>query len=265
MSRGMLDFSPRGWGRVFLWTTLGTLLCVVVVVYVDSFNFPHMNEAQFTRAMLVDIFLPIGLAVPMLLFLTMKLRELAIAHHKLARYASIDALTGVLNRGAFTSLVEAYLARIETERLTGGGAMLLIDADNFKSINDQYGHDRGDEALQIIARSMRDTLRDTDLVGRIGGEEFAVFLPISGRDQAETAAERVRLAISDAAFSPDGERRPLSVSIGGAVFERRVPLIDVFRCADQQLYAAKRAGRNRISVADVVSSMGSVARVSHAA
>jgi diguanylate cyclase len=256
MTRRIFDFSPRGWGRVVAWTVLGTLVCVVVTVFVDSFNFPGMDEGQLTRALLVDIFLPIVLAVPMLLFLTTKLRELAIAHHELARFASTDALTGVLNRGAFTTLVEAYLAQVDADRRRPKGTLLIVDADNFKSINDSYGHDRGDEALQIIARSIRESLRDGDFVGRVGGEEFAVFLPDSDRDQAETAAERLRGTVWDADFTPDGARRRLSVSVGGAAFDRRLPLIELFRIADRQLYAAKRAGRNCVHVAPAASANG---------
>lgn len=245
----MLDFSPRGWGRVILWTVLGSLLCVAVALYVDSFNFARLNPDELTRAILVNIFVPMGLAVPMLLFLTMKLRELAIAHSELARYASIDALTAVLNRGAFTVLVEGYLSEARQSGRSSVGALLLIDADNFKAINDSYGHDRGDDALRIIASTIREALRETDLVGRIGGEEFAVFLPGASPEQAEGAAERIRRGIADAEFLPDGVKRQLSVSVGGAVFDRRLPLIELFRLADKQLYAAKRAGRNRVSVA----------------
>lgn len=246
-----MDFSPRGWGRVILWTVLGTLVCVTVALYVDSFNFPHMDRAQLMRAILVDVFLPIGLAVPMLLFLTIKLRELAIAHHELAKLASTDALTSVLNRGAFTTLVEAYLAEVREQERAERGALLLVDADNFKSINDSYGHDRGDEALKIIAASIKGMLRATDLVGRVGGEEFAVFLPGTSADQAEAVAERIRRTVADADFVPDGEPSRLSVSVGGAVFERTLPYADLFRIADRQLYSAKESGRNRISVAKV--------------
>lgn len=249
MPSGMFDFSPRGWGRVILWTVVGTLVCVSVVLYVDSFNFPGMDEEQLTRAILVDIILPIVLAVPMLLFLTMKLRELAIAHEELERYASTDALTGVMNRGAFIARVEAHLGRAGAGAAPPHGALLLVDADRFKSINDSYGHDRGDEALMIIARSMEQTLRGEDIVGRIGGEEFAVLMRDADAAEAENAAERLRAAIARADFMPGGTRRQLSVSVGGAVFEQRLPFIELFRIADQQLYAAKRNGRDRVSVA----------------
>lgn len=249
MKHALLDFSARGWGRVVLWTVLGTAVCVALAVYVDSFNFPQMSGEQFLRAILVDIFLPITLAVPMLLFLTIKLRELAIAHHQLSQYAATDSLTSVLNRGAFTTLVEGYLAEVRAEERRG--ALLVVDADNFKRINDRFGHDRGDIALKAIAATIKGMLRGADIVGRIGGEEFGVFLPGSSLDQAEAIAERIRGGVVETNFSPDGSRFPLTVSVGGAVFDRRLSFGDLFRVADQQLYAAKKRGRNRVSVTPV--------------
>jgi len=96
-------------------------------------------------------------------------------------------------------------------------------------------------------------LRAPDLVGRLGGEEFGVFLPGAGRDQAESVAERIRQTVNTASFAPAGSAHPLSVSVGGAVFDRALPFADLFRVADQQLYAAKQRGRNRVSLAPVVS------------
>jgi diguanylate cyclase len=250
MSGGITDFSPRGWGRVALWTTLGTLGCVAVALYVDSFNFANLGPEQLTRAILTDILVPIGLAVPMLLFMTIKLRQLAIAHHDLATYASTDSLTAVLNRGAFTALVEGYLAEVRAQERSG--ALLVVDADNFKAINDRFGHDRGDDALRIIARAIEGILRNTDIVGRIGGEEFGVFLPGSSPEQAASVAERIRRSIAESEFAPDGSNEGLSVSVGGAVFERPLPFGELFRIADQQLYLAKNSGRNRVSVAPVI-------------
>jgi diguanylate cyclase (GGDEF)-like protein len=91
----------------------------------------------------------------------------------------------------------------------------MIDADNFKSINDLFGHDAGDEALTIIARSIRTILRAGDLVGRMGGEEFGVYLPDVDQRGAEAVAERIRRSVNLAVFAPDGQQRSLSVSIGG--------------------------------------------------
>lgn len=252
MPRGIFDLSTRGWGRVVLWTVIGTLACIAIVLYVDSFNFMNMAKPERDRAILFDFLLPIGLGVPAFLFFTMKLRELAIAHHELARHASTDGLTAVLNRSAFTTLVEAYLADTRRLEKETHGALLVVDADHFKSINDSYGHDKGDEALRIIAGAIKGMLRNVDLVGRIGGEEFGVFLPGAAPDQAATVAERIRVSVTSAEFAPDGKRYDLSVSVGGAAFARRLPFGDIFRIADQQLYLAKQRGRNRTSVAPVI-------------
>lgn len=242
------DWSARGWPRVVLGTIGGTLACIAIALFVDSFNFASKTPSQLTEAILVNILLPLGLAGPLLFYFSSKLRELAIANYKMAIIAATDSLTTVLNRGAFTLMVESYLA--DARMQTMQGALLVVDADRFKSINDAFGHDRGDEALRIIARSIRGVLRGADIVGRLGGEEFGIFLPGSTASQAEVTAERIRSAVNVAEFLPDGTtRHELSVSIGGATFRQRVQFTSLFRLADERLYAAKEQGRNRISMA----------------
>ncbi len=245
------DLSPEGWGRVLVYTVVGTLVCVIAALYVDSFNFASYDDSQRLRAILTDIFVPILLAVPLLLFFTSKLRELAIAHRKLTIYASTDALTQVMNRGAFSTLVDAYLNEVRAAESQASGALLIIDADNFKSVNDRFGHDLGDQALMTIASTIKSTLRAPDLVGRLGGEEFGVFLPGATPERAAVVAERIRQSVNSAEFTPAGAPHHLSVSVGGAVFERKLPFADLFRLADQQLYAAKQAGRNRVTIAQI--------------
>ena len=247
-----LDFSARGWARVLLWTVIGTIFCVAMALYVDSFNFDGMSDERRGRAILIDVLLPTFLAGPLILFFTMKLRELAITHYRLSVLAATDSLTSVLNRGAFTTLVDAYLTEVKNQERETKGALLVIDADNFKSINDSFGHDRGDEAMRIVAGAIKSVLRGADIVGRIGGDEFGVFLPGSDAAQATLVAERIRRTVSDAIFQPQGSRASLSVSVGGAVFARRLPFSTLFRLADQQLYAAKGSGRNRIAVSPII-------------
>ena len=126
--------------------------------------------------------------------------------------------------------------------------MLVIDVDHFKRINDSFGHDSGDEALKVIAETIRGAVRDIDLVGRIGGEEFSVFLPGTDPNRTLAVAERIRAAISAAEFSPTGSRVGLSVSVGGATFADAASFGELFRRADQRLYAAKLNGRNRVEI-----------------
>jgi len=250
MKSWSIDMSATGRGRVYVTTLLVTLGFIALAFAIDVFNWPGLGEPERLRHILIDIFVPIFFSAPIMYLLMSKLRKLAVAHRELQAIASTDSLTAVLNRGAFTMLVDAYLTKVESEQKQG--ALLVVDADNFKAINDRYGHDCGDEALRIIAGSIKGMLRNVDLVGRIGGEEFGVFLPGSSPKQAEVVAERIRISVASAAFQPDGSRRDLSVSVGGAVFERRLPFSELFRIADQQLYLAKNSGRNRVSVAPVV-------------
>ncbi len=243
-----LDLSPQSWGRVIAFTVAGTLICVTAALYVDSFNFAAMDTPSRIRAMATDILLPVVLAVPLLLFFTSKLRELAIAHQRLTIYASTDSLTQVMNRAAFSTLVQAYLTEIRSAQLRHRGALLIIDVDNFKAVNDHYGHDRGDEALVTIAHSIRGLLRSPDIVGRLGGEEFGVFLPGVGAEEAGRVAERIRQSVAEADFAPAGLPYRLSVSVGAAVFDKPLSFAELFRTADQQLYVAKRDGRNRVAL-----------------
>jgi len=144
-----------------MWTLFGSLGCIVAAVLLDSTTFTHVSEAERTRSLLTDVFVPLIIAAPLLYYFSSKLRELAIAHHKLALLASTDSLTEVLNRGAFTTLVDAYLDDVRDSEASG--ALLVIDVDHFKRINDSLGHDRGDEALRLIAGTIKDAVRSVDL------------------------------------------------------------------------------------------------------
>ncbi len=242
------DFSETGRGRVYLVTALGTAGCVAAALFVDSFTFSSMDRPALIRAVAVDILLPIVLAVPLLFFLMSKLRELAIANQKLEVLASTDSLTQVLARGAFTVLVDAYLTKFSQNHGLMRGALLVVDADDFKHINDQFGHSIGDEALRLIAASIRKALRDGDIVGRIGGDEFSIFLPGSTPSQAIAVAERIRESIQLADAQAFGGVRPLSVSIGGTTFSRETSFDALFDAADERLYIAKSRGRNRVEI-----------------
>ena len=121
--------------------------------------------------------------------------------------------------------------------------------DFFKSINDQYGHDKGDEALRAISGAIRDAVEPADLVARIGGEEFSVFIPHAGTAAALERSERIRRAIAATRFSPAGGAVvPLSASVGGVSFAGGVTFNDIYRAADQQMYQAKSHGRNQVFV-----------------
>jgi diguanylate cyclase len=234
-----------GWTSVRRWTLYGTLGCVAASIGFNLLLLHGFDSAIINRVMVSATVLPVLLGAPLFFYFSSKLRGLAIANARLGRVARTDSLTACLNRGAFTSRVNDWL--MDTTK-PSGGALLMIDADNFKAINDHFGHDTGDEALTIIARSIRAVLRRGDIVGRMGGEEFAVFLPGVNQQQTTQIADRIRKSVNLAAFAPDGQQRNLSVSIGGAVFEKRTNFAELFRLVDQRLYGAKDAGRNTATI-----------------
>lgn len=156
--------------------------------------------------------------------------------NRLLTEARTDPLTGLLNRRALDERLEAELAR--QERAGGPVSLLLLDLDNFKQINDEQGHARGDEVLQGVADAMRDVARTADVLGRIGGDEFALLLADTGEGGAWVAANRLRERV---------RQLDVTVSIGAVTIEESSTwTVDaMLRTADEALYEAKRAGRDR--------------------
>ncbi|WP_274426997.1 GGDEF domain-containing protein [Chelativorans sp. YIM 93263] len=182
--------------------------------------------------------------------LTAAHKELAAMHRRLAEKARHDDMTGLLNRAAFIDAVEEKCAQ------DSPGAFLLVDADNFKKINDMFGHLTGDEALRKIARGLEMALRKDDLKGRLGGEEFGVFISGATLEQASAIAERTRHAVEMIRFVPgDHGSARLTVSIGVAVAKKGAEFCELMDEADKRLYEAKSRGRNLV----VMPASGSVA------
>jgi diguanylate cyclase (GGDEF)-like protein len=175
-------------------------------------------------------------------------KERTELRHKTA--AMIDPLTGLLNRRAFLADAEALLRRQIARDCPIG--VLLIDLDHFKSINDRFGHAVGDKVLQIFAKTTRASLRQTDLIGRLGGEEFTVVLADAGRDNAFLVADRLRKAFAADAAVLDGQILHATASIGVSVIvDPSQDLAQLITLADQALYLAKARGRNRVEVAPI--------------
>lgn len=165
--------------------------------------------------------------------------QAAELHHR--GEAMIDPLTGLFNRNA---LIPRFAELRHQARLTRQPVCLLLcDLDNFKAINDEHGHDRGDAALCDMAYELRKRLHSFDLVYRLGGEEFLVVLPGVGSDAGRDVAERLRGAIEQA--RPAGVAVTVSIGVSAASGER-VEYESLFKAADQALYRAKRSGRNRV-------------------
>jgi diguanylate cyclase (GGDEF)-like protein len=163
--------------------------------------------------------------------------------HKTA--ALIDPLTGIWNRRGFVAETNRMIAESHTRH----AAVLFLDLDNFKAINDRHGHGIGDQALQILAATAKSVIRASDLVGRLGGEEFAVVLQGAPRQNALGIAERIRMAFADHAAVIEGQHVEATVSIGVVLHDGPIlELPDLLWKADRALYRAKERGRNRVEV-----------------
>ena len=168
--------------------------------------------------------------------------------HKTA--AMIDSLTGLANRRAFLAEGTQIVRRQTVERRPG--AVLLIDLDHFKSINDRFGHAIGDRVLQVFAESASANIKTTDMIGRLGGEEFAAVLYDVDRERALIIAERMRSAFAAAAVEVDGRPVMATVSIGMVFNEDSTFDVSALLAqADQALYHAKERGRNRVEIASL--------------
>ena len=186
--------------------------------------------------------LALVVALPLAIVLQRSLR-----HASLAAAARTDAKTGLLNAGAWQreAAVEVTRAAAQTPL-----AVAIADIDHFKAVNDTHGHLAGDAVLAAVSAAMRDLLRDCDLCGRFGGEEFALLLPRTTAAQALEVTERIRQGISQLAIPRDGTAAiRVTISIGVAVpSQARRTLDDLLAAADHALYQAKRSGRDRVVI-----------------
>jgi len=248
MSATARQLPPRAWTRVY--RTSGLLIAgsTAISIILTNILMEVFSQGLNVAGLMVAVVMPILLGGPMMFYLTLRHEQLRHANKQLERLAATDWLTTCLNRGAFTTQVLQDLDRHNAGPDGVGGSLLIIDADDFKGVNDRFGHQQGDAALRMIADAIRVSVRDTDLVGRLGGEEFGVYLTGTDLDTTDQVAERIRLAISRLQFSPSGLLHPLSVSIGGATFTLRADYNDLYRLADQRLYEAKHAGRDRVAL-----------------
>lgn len=240
------------WQRLVL-PAGGNLL--VVGAYAVSLSTPE-NEAETLLRMVIE-------RVPVVLDrdgricdLALSLRDYSDTQRHAAEMevlANHDALTGTANLRHFHRLVGLELGH--ARRMNRALALLALDLDHFKRINDQFGHAAGDLALKAFAATCRAALREPDILGRCGGEEFAIALPNTGLDGALVLAERLRAAIEALRVPlPDGQDLTFTVSIGIAVAppatSAATDVAALMARADRALYASKKAGRNRVSIGE---------------
>ncbi|KKB81161.1 hypothetical protein VW35_03150 [Devosia soli] len=164
-------------------------------------------------------------------------------HHERMQRANFDELTGLLMRKDFYESAEFMLKRLKPGATS---VAIAIDIDRFRNINDRHGQPAGDQVLQTVADLLTANIRRGDIVGRLGGEEFAIVLPGAGLEEGNRVAERMREAIADEPFRTSETEFSASVSIGLVEFRAPADLSRMLSLADEALYEAKSAGRNRV-------------------
>ena len=173
------------------------------------------------------------------------IRELTSAYELLQKEADTDALTELSNRRPFLRMLELEFAR--SKRFKHPFTVAMIDIDHFKVVNDTYGHDAGDQVLRAVAAMLVNEFRTIDLVGRLGGEEFAIIFPETDVKSAKTACERLLKTIANSVIPLSGQQIGVTVSIGLAgASATTLAGAGVLKSADEYLYDAKRNGRNCI-------------------
>ncbi|MBK8085487.1 MAG: GGDEF domain-containing protein [Devosia sp.] len=232
---------PAAWGRVWRRTLATMAISAIGSLVLAQVLMLTLSQGLDAAGATASVILPLLLGGPMLFYMQLRSQQLSEANRRLEALASTDWLTDCLNRRVFTNEVDAVLQA----RAPGHNALLVVDADHFKAINDRFGHHRGDEVLRLIADGIKANVRDSDFVGRLGGEEFGIFLRDVDESVAKRTAERIREHINALSVQSDGFSQRLSVSIGGAAAQGRLTFAELFRTADRRLYEAKRNGRNQ--------------------
>ena len=173
-------------------------------------------------------------------------RSILVAEHRLVKQASTDPLTGLATRTHFQALAAAALARCRREARPV--ALMIGDIDHFKSVNDQHGHERGDQVLVHVAALLAAGLRDGDALARWGGEEFVALLPDCPAERAVAVAQRLRTAIAGSPLEVSGARLAVTMSIGLTQVEAGDTLETALQRADRALYESKHQGRDRVTL-----------------
>jgi diguanylate cyclase (GGDEF)-like protein len=212
---------------------------------------PPSSYAELSRAAVVRLsvssLLLFGVSFAVIAFIIDSWRD---RERLLQHMARTDGLTGLTNRRTFLELAERELLR--ARRYGSPMAVVLIDLDHFKRINDTHGHQAGDRVLVHAAHTLADAVRDVDTVARFGGEEFAILLPATDATGAVEVAQRCARRVADGVVTlDDGLPVVVTASMGVAVSAPHEPLDGVLRRADQALYRAKEAGRDRVEMAHV--------------
>lgn len=247
MHRDKCEMRIRIRTRKDMWLFIGavTLVAMAASELVLLLAFATMGDAAFGKetAFTVAVIVPLLVAVPITYVTAGMALQLSRAHARLKELAHTDELTGLVNRRSFFESADIMLKQaLDEGRVL---SLLVIDADYFKQLNDTYGHATGDAALQFITEQLNANVRKSDLVCRLGGEEFAILLPALDESEAARLGARILERIASRPMFWDDKIIEMSVSCGVADTRVGYEMTTLFKAADDALYAAKASGRNR--------------------
>jgi diguanylate cyclase (GGDEF)-like protein len=239
----------RSHGDVLLASSIITVISVVFATALTACaTRASSNDVEFYAALRIAAAIAAAITFVFSFAVVETIRHILKSKRSVERLAMTDDLTGLANRRAFLAAAASALDGI------GAGAppaLLIVDLDHFKNVNDVYGHRAGDQVLQAIARALERSVRaELDFVGRLGGEEFVVLLAGADEEMSRLAAESVRGAIAAMRVETPSGEVSVTASIGRTPLMRGDTISAALQRADEALYAAKRAGRNQVATRD---------------
>ena len=234
-----LETRAQVWKYTAIVSAISIAAPVLVVGTIMSL-IPHMPFLAVLFGVSIAFFIPLLIAPPLSFLMLSLLRMQHETIQKVDDHIRFDLLTGVLNRSHFLDNIRSRAA---------SGVLLIVDADHFKQVNDRLGHAAGDEALGILAQTMHNMIGNKGIVGRLGGEEFGVFLPGMDVEAGCNISEELCQSVRGIDMIVDGKPLKLTISIGGTVHHQHLTIGHSLKVADKRLYVAKHSGRDRFVVA----------------
>lgn len=238
-ARGSLELVPA--------TLLGVGLSLVFSILLNYLLLFSETVTLFDRSLITAIALPIVIGGPLSFVIAYQMREVRRCRREFTRSASYDRATQFFNGNVFPSVMDRRIAAKSNDD-PQQGAFLIVNADNLRSINMRYGLDWGEEALRLIASTIRCSVRSEDVVGRLGDSEFGIFLPGATEENAREVGKRIKAEIADVYFAPTlAGREMLGISVAGVTFEGELTFDGAYRAAERQLDEVGESGGLQIA------------------
>lgn len=220
-----------------------TIASILISILITAGLNALLSEGIGTSSIIIATVVPTVIA-PLFAYITLRLiYQLDLAEERLRKLSITDELTQAYNRRYFVEIASKVLAG--AKRYGDSFAIIIFDIDDFKRVNDTYGHAAGDEVLRVLSEICITTVRDSDIFARYGGEEFAILVPRCSPTDIVKFAERIRIKLSEARVRHNQIDIQFTVSMGAGIFDSATPDLDtILTRADEALYAAKKQGKN---------------------